>query len=117
VLRAASAVNLAFGAVLLGLVASGAAHGLAAIVLPLFGFVASLGFIFPNGAALALAPQGARAGSAAALLGAIQFGLATLVSALVSATHDGTALPMAGAVALCAGASFLALRVLGPRAA
>jgi DHA1 family bicyclomycin/chloramphenicol resistance-like MFS transporter len=115
VLRSASAVNLAFAVVLVGLVASGAARGLADIALPLFGFIATLGFIFPNGAALALAPQGARAGSAAAMLGAIQFGLATLVSGLVSALHDGSALPMAGALALCAAGSFAALRALGPR--
>lgn len=117
VLRVATAVNLVFAVVFLGLVASGAVHGLAALALPLFGFIASLGLIFPNGAALALAPQGARAGSAAAMLGALQFSLATLVSGLVSATYDGSALPMAAAIGLCAAASFVALRALAPRAA
>jgi DHA1 family bicyclomycin/chloramphenicol resistance-like MFS transporter len=95
------------------LVISGTGVRLAGIVAPLFGFIASLGLIFPNSAALALAPHGERAGSAAALLGTVQFSLATLASVLVGALDDGTARPMAGVILLCATGSFVALRVLG----
>jgi DHA1 family bicyclomycin/chloramphenicol resistance-like MFS transporter len=111
VLRAASAANLAFALLLVVVVASGAG-GLTGIVVPLFGFIASLGFIFPNSTALAMAPQGANAGSAAALLGILQFALATLSSVLVSAAHDGSAAPMAGTILVFTAGSFVALRAL-----
>jgi DHA1 family bicyclomycin/chloramphenicol resistance-like MFS transporter len=117
VMRMASAVNFAFAVLLFGLVTSGATGGLVGVIVPLFGFIASLGFIFPNSAALAMAPQGARAGSAAALLGTLQFGLATLASALVGALGDATARPMAGVILLGATGSFVALRALAPRGA
>jgi DHA1 family bicyclomycin/chloramphenicol resistance-like MFS transporter len=52
------------------------------ILLPaLFMAVSSLGFIMPDSTALALQHQAARAGSATALLGAMQLGLATIASA------------------------------------
>jgi len=110
VLRLASAASFAFALLMVAVVSSGAG-GLAAVAVPLFGFVASLGFIFPNSTALAMAPQGANAGSAAALLGTLQFGLATISSVLVSAADDGSAMPMAGAILLCAAGSFIALRI------
>jgi DHA1 family bicyclomycin/chloramphenicol resistance-like MFS transporter len=115
VLQMAGVVHFAFAVLLFGLVMSGAGGGLPAIVVPLFAFIATLGFIFPNSAALAMAPQGARAGSAAALLGTLQFGLATVASALVGALGDGTARPMAGVILLGAAGSFVALRTLAPR--
>jgi len=115
VMRMASTVNFAFAVLLFGLVVSGTGGGLATIAVPLFGFIASLGFIFPNSAALAMAPQGARPGSAAALLGTVQFGLATLASALVGVLGDATARPMAGVILLGAAGSFVALRALAPR--
>jgi len=58
-----------------------------------FLFLSSLGLVFPNAIALALEHQAARAGSAAAWIGAAQFGLAAGASSLVSAWNDGTALP------------------------
>ena len=60
-----------------------------------FGFLASLGLVLPNAIALALEEHGKRAGSAAAVVGALQYGVAAASSALVSARYDGTALPMA----------------------
>ncbi|MGH8354159.1 MAG: hypothetical protein ACRERY_11635, partial [Pseudomonas sp.] len=42
-----------------------------------------------------------RAGSAAALLGFLQFSVAALAAALVGVLHDGTALPMALVIAGC----------------
>ncbi|MCY1308360.1 hypothetical protein D9M70_583620 [compost metagenome] len=55
----------------------------------------------PNSAACALAKQGQHAGSASALMGSLQFSVAAGASALVGLLHDGTALPMAGVIALC----------------
>jgi DHA1 family bicyclomycin/chloramphenicol resistance-like MFS transporter len=112
VLHAASAANLAFALLLVACAVSGVGS-LMGIVVPLFGFVASLGFVFPNATALAMAPQGANAGTAAALLGILQFGLATVSSVLVSAAQNGSAVPMAAAILACAAASFVALRALG----
>ncbi|ACO77241.1 Drug resistance transporter Bcr/CflA subfamily [Azotobacter vinelandii CA] len=69
---------------------------------PLFVCIASLGAIMPNATACALAKQGAQAGSASALLGSLQFCMAALASALVGVLHDGSALPMAQVIGLCA---------------
>ncbi len=59
-----------------------------------FVFAASMGFIAPNAGAAALADQGAQAGTASALMGALQFALATLAGSSMSLWHDGTALPL-----------------------
>jgi len=45
--------------------------------------------------------QGARAGSASALLGCLQFSVAAGASALVGVLHDGSAVPMAMVITLC----------------
>ncbi|MNF12873.1 hypothetical protein D3C80_2145150 [compost metagenome] len=45
--------------------------------------------------------QGARAGSASALLGCIQFSIAAGAAALVGVLHDGSAVPMALVISLC----------------
>jgi len=63
--------------------------------------VASLGFIVPNSSANALATHGQRAGAASALMGALQFGLATLAGIGVSLLHDGSARPLTLLLALC----------------
>jgi len=73
------------------------------LLIPLFGCIASLGCIIPNASACAMAGQGSHAGSASALLGSLQFSVAALAAALVGALHDGTALPMALVIGLCAG--------------
>ena len=75
--------------------------GLWGLLLPLFGFVASLGFSFPNAIAGAMAHQAHRAGSASALLGTIQFGAATIAGAMVGAFHAHSAVPMAAVMAVC----------------
>ena len=75
--------------------------GLWGLLLPLFGFVASLGFSFPNAIAGAMAHQAHRAGSASALLGTIQFGAATIAGSMVGAFHAHSAVPMAVVMAVC----------------
>ncbi|HSQ44244.1 MAG TPA: hypothetical protein VLM16_04560, partial [Ginsengibacter sp.] len=64
-------------------------------------------FIFPNASALSLAPFPHTAGSASALMGAIQMGLGAGVSALVSILKNGTQVPMAAVMACCAITAFV----------
>jgi DHA1 family bicyclomycin/chloramphenicol resistance-like MFS transporter len=71
------------------------------LLVPLFICIASLGCIIPNASACAMNGQGARAGSASALLGCLQFSVAAGASALVGLLHDGSAMPMAMVISLC----------------
>jgi MFS transporter, DHA1 family, multidrug resistance protein len=74
-------------------------------------FLGSLGLIMPNAVALALEGQGARAGGAAAWIGALQFGVAGAASAAVSAGHATPMLSMAATIlvlALISGSVLLA---------
>ena len=71
------------------------------LLIPLFICIASLGCIMPNTSACAMSGQGARAGSASALLGCIQVGVAAGAASLVGMLHDGTAMPMAMVISLC----------------
>lgn len=81
----------------------------------LFVTIASTGMVGPNAMALALAPYGRRAGSAAALLGATQFAAGALAGALVGVLANGTALPMASVIALCGSGAWLFLYLLALR--
>lgn len=71
------------------------------LLIPLFISIASLGCIIPNASACAMSGQGARAGSASALLGCIQFSVAAGAAAMVGVLHDGSAVPMALVICLC----------------
>jgi DHA1 family bicyclomycin/chloramphenicol resistance-like MFS transporter len=68
----------------------------------IFLFLSCQGFSFPNSAALSLAPFTKEAGSASALMGAMQMGFGALASALVGLVNNGTTLPMTGVMAGCA---------------
>jgi DHA1 family bicyclomycin/chloramphenicol resistance-like MFS transporter len=81
----------------------------------LFFCIATTGLVGPNATAAAMAPYGRQAGSAAAMLGATQFILGAGAGALVAALHNGTALPMAGTIALCSVSAFLILRLVALR--
>jgi MFS transporter, DHA1 family, multidrug resistance protein len=70
------------GLVLVATAATGVG-GVAGVLLPMFGVLFAVGLALPNAPALALAGYGAAAGTAAALLGAVQFGVGALVSPLV----------------------------------
>jgi DHA1 family bicyclomycin/chloramphenicol resistance-like MFS transporter len=72
--------------------------GLVGVLPALFIVVASLGLIAPNATALALADTRA-AGSAAALLGVLQFTIGAAVAPLVGLAGTATAIPMALAIA------------------
>lgn len=103
--RGLAAAGLA-GVALLGLALAGQLT--LPLLLPLlFLYVASLGFVSPNASASALAGHGHQAGTASALMGAIQFLLGTLAGAAMSLWHDGSALPLAAALAACGGGGWL----------
>jgi len=70
-----------------------------ALAVPVASALASLGFVGPNATALGLARQGARAGSASALQGTMTFGFGAVSGAAVSLLADGTARPLAAALA------------------
>jgi DHA1 family bicyclomycin/chloramphenicol resistance-like MFS transporter len=72
------------------------------MILLIFLFLSCQGFSFPNSAALSLAPFTKEAGSASALMGALQMGFGAVASALVGLINNGTALPMTGVMASCA---------------
>ncbi|HVI87946.1 MAG TPA: Bcr/CflA family drug resistance efflux transporter, partial [Dongiaceae bacterium] len=100
ILKAVVALQALAGIVLLIDALTGFA-GLWGIAVPLFAFVASLGFVSPNTTVLAMEPFRQMAGAASALLGSLQFILAFTASAAVSAIAAGGAVPMAGVIAAC----------------
>jgi len=110
ILSGALVVTALAGVVLLAAAWAGSA-GLPGLLLPLFVYISSLGFVLPNVIAAALASQGRNAGSAAALLGTVQFGAGAVVGMLLGALGNGTAVPMAGLIAAC-GLSALAVHRL-----
>lgn len=75
-------------------------------ILLIFLFLCGQGFIFPNASALSLAPFPHSAGSASALMGAIQMSIGAAASALVSLLQNNTSFPMAGVMACCAIGAF-----------
>jgi DHA1 family bicyclomycin/chloramphenicol resistance-like MFS transporter len=84
----------------LALVVSAAADGpLWTLLIPLFVSVSACGLSFPNAPALALSRHGEAAGTAAALLGATQFGLAGIITPVVGFLGSADAVPMASVMA------------------
>jgi DHA1 family bicyclomycin/chloramphenicol resistance-like MFS transporter len=63
--------------------------GLAGVLIPLWAALATVGLAMPNAPALALSRHGDAAGTAAALLGAVQFGVGALAAPLVGALGVG----------------------------
>lgn len=80
----------------------------------LFLYIASLGFISPNASASALAGHGHQAGTASALMGALQFLLATAAGVAMGLWHDGSALPLAAALGGFGSAAWLLHRLTPP---
>lgn len=114
ILCAALCVNAAAGIMLLvdALTGTGGFWG---IYLPLWFFIASMGFVFPNTTVLAMSPHSAIAGNASAVLGFLQFGVSAVGGLIVSGLQDAqavpTAIPMAATIAIC-GAVALGLNFL-----
>jgi DHA1 family bicyclomycin/chloramphenicol resistance-like MFS transporter len=95
------------GLVLLGLALTGIG-GLVGVLVPLWAVLFTVGLALPNAPALALGRHGEAAGTAAALLGAVQFGVGAVISPMVGVLgNDAVAM---GAVV--SGGLLLALAVL-----
>ncbi len=102
----------AVSSVLLAVAAATGLGGFPGMLVLLFFCIASTGLVGPNTTAGAMAPYARQAGSASAMLGAIQFGLGATASALVGLLFNGTALPMAATIALCGVGAFVVLQLL-----
>ena len=107
-------ISTASGALLVAVTAIGVG-GLPAVLVLLWAVLAGQGLIFPTIPALAMARYGATAGSAAALLGAAQMGVAALAAPVVGLLGtDALAMSVTVAGGMLAGGCVLAL-IVGPR--
>ncbi|MFI5714475.1 multidrug effflux MFS transporter [Nocardia sp. NPDC051750] len=115
ILRAGQTVTLAGGLVLLALLAAGAP---AWAVLPvLFLTVVSAPMVMGTASALAIGRARYAAGTASALMGALQFALGALVSPIVGLGGPGTGIPMAVSIVVAVALGILArlvARTAGP---
>ncbi|QEE62529.1 multidrug effflux MFS transporter [Salinibacterium sp. dk2585] len=93
VLVGVTSVQLAMAITIVSLDQAGA--GLWGTLIPLWFYITACGFGFPAVQVLALAHHGKEAGTAASLLGALNFGLAGVISPLVGVMGVATATPMA----------------------
>ena len=83
--------------------------GLWAVLIPLWCFITTCGFIFPLVQVLALSNHPKEAGTAASVLGAMNFGLAGAISPIVGVLGIQTAIPMGSVMAVTACVSVLSL--------
>jgi MFS transporter, DHA1 family, multidrug resistance protein len=115
-LRAGSVLVFLSGAAAAAAAWAGLAHA-AAVVLPFAVFLFGTALIIPNATALALQPFPRTAGAASSLMGATQFAVGAVVSAVLGALFDGSARPMATAAAAAGLGAFLIERsfLRGPR--
>ncbi len=109
-LKAQVACGLVF---LIGTV--GGWFGIVATLALLFIFLACVGIGNPNGTALALAPFTKNAGSASALLGAIQLGTGAVVSTSIGFLNAQGSLPVIGILFATALAGLFFYKLLPPR--
>ncbi|WP_201308779.1 Bcr/CflA family efflux MFS transporter [Puerhibacterium puerhi] len=106
---------LAGALALVVLVLTGAPAAL--LPVPIFVAVASLGLVLGNATALALAAVPRAAGTGSAVLGALQFALAALVSPLVGLGGERTAVPLAVVMVAAAVVALGAFLLARPRTA
>lgn len=85
--------------------------GLAGTIAMIFIMLCCVGTTNPNASALSLAPFAENVGTAASLLGALQLGLGSFGTMLVSYFHSPTTLPMAGIMAASASIALLVLLI------
>ena len=110
ILHAALVAGALLAVVLLGFTLTGVG-GLPGILVVLFLVLCAVGFRGPNATALALSRHGEAAGTAASLLGAVQFGVGGLAAPLVGLLGND-AVAMAAVIALAAVAALAVLLVL-----
>jgi DHA1 family bicyclomycin/chloramphenicol resistance-like MFS transporter len=92
ILAVAGVALLVTAIAIIGLDIAGA--GLFGVLIPLWFFITACGFSFPCVQALALAHHGREAATAASLLGAVNFGVAGLLSPIVGLFGITNAIPM-----------------------
>lgn len=97
-----------FGAVFVAL-ASAHVGGLFGFVVPVWAILAAMGLVIPNAPAVALTRHTEAAGTAAALLGAVQFGLGAAVAPVVGLLGNDE---LAMAIVMSAGVSIALLALL-----
>lgn len=90
-------------------VLSNAGVGLWGVIIPLWTFITACGFGFPCVQVLALNGHAHEAGTAASLMGALNFGLAGLISPLVGLLGVASAAPMGAVMVACAVVSVVVL--------
>jgi len=110
-LTMALSISAVAGLALLGVTVTGFG-GFAALIVTLFAYVSMIGAVMPLTAARAMAPHGAIAGNASALMGTLQFGAGALAGVALGALQNGTALPMALVIALCGVGGWVVRRLL-----
>jgi DHA1 family bicyclomycin/chloramphenicol resistance-like MFS transporter len=98
------------GSVVLAVVLIGSLP-LPVLLVPMWALVASMGLVFPNSIALALAGHPEVAGSASALIGVLQFVVGAIAAPLAGIAGTGTAVPMGIGMAAFALLSLAALRL------
>ena len=109
------AIGVGFAAALVLLVfALTGFGGLLGFSIPLAFVIAAMGMSFPNAPAVALSRHGEAAGTAAALLGAAQFGIGGMIAPVVGLLSNGTTVPVAAVIATTTGLA-ATLVVLGRR--
>jgi DHA1 family bicyclomycin/chloramphenicol resistance-like MFS transporter len=91
--------------------------GLWGLVVPLFLFTCSTGFIVANSLAGAMADFPKRAGAVSALVGAIHYGGGIIGSAAVGAFANGTPWPLGWVIALAGIGTWVCARLVEPRLA
>jgi DHA1 family bicyclomycin/chloramphenicol resistance-like MFS transporter len=105
-------IQTIFGAVLFGMSALGL-HTLYTLIGSVLLFIACQGFVQPNTSALSLAPFSKDAGSASALMGAMQMSFAAVATAMVGSLGNGTSIPLTAIMAACPVIGLLILGVRG----
>jgi DHA1 family bicyclomycin/chloramphenicol resistance-like MFS transporter len=93
ILKTVQGVQLCIGIVLVA-GSIGGFFNLTGLIIVIMLFLSCQGFIFPNSAALAMAPFTNLAGSASAVMGSMQMAMGSLASALVGIFFNGTMIPM-----------------------
>jgi DHA1 family bicyclomycin/chloramphenicol resistance-like MFS transporter len=103
------------GGLVLLVLALTATGGILGVLVPLWAALFAIGLALPNAPAVALARHGDNAGTAAALLGAVQFGLGAVVSPLVGVLGNDS-VAMAAVIAAALSLSLIVLlTVVRPR--
>jgi len=97
-----------------GLAAQSGLGGLWGLVVPLFLFASTTGFIVANSITGAMADHPKRAGAVSALTGAVQYGSGIFGSGLVGLWSDGTPRPLGLVVAMCGVGCLLSMLLLFP---